>query len=78
MSEYRSGDLRAKSRKVPVISMFPEWPSVRCDRCRTEYTIPEQNGLVVGNCPNCGHDRFSTRLVGDVPAQMFDLRGVAS
>jgi len=46
-----------------AIPWLPEFPEVRCDKCRTRYTIPEHklgHGLVTGDCPKCGFQRFST------------------
>jgi phage FluMu protein Com len=58
-----------------VVGLLPTWPEVRCDRCRTVYTIPEhkRTGLVSGNCPKCHHVVFSTTIVGDVPPVTFDF-----
>ena len=54
-----------------ILPILPTFPEVRCDRCRTVYTIAEQDrpGVWIrGHCPKCGHDRFSTQHGGDVPA----------
>jgi predicted nucleic acid-binding Zn-ribbon protein len=48
-----------------VTSILPTFPKVRCDKCRHAYLVDtEQDGLITGNCPNCGHDRFSCTFEG--------------
>jgi ribosomal protein S27E len=48
-----------------VVSMLPIFPEVRCDWCRQIYTVTISQGtLVTGNCPNCGHEIFSTKFEG--------------
>ncbi len=49
---------------MTVTPMLPMWPKCRCDRCHTVYTMPpsKREGLVTGDCPKCGYDRFSTRI----------------
>ena len=51
------------------VPMLPTYPKVRCDQCRATYTIPPNKpNPVTGNCPKCGHDRFSTVFAGDTEA----------
>lgn len=56
------------------IAMLPEWPEVRCDKCRRTYTIPVQDrfGIVHGNCPRCGGGSFSTTMRGTDGVLMLD------
>ena len=50
---------------MSVLPMLPTFPEVRCDKCRTVYTVSAPPGhIVTGNCPKCGWERFSTSLVG--------------
>jgi uncharacterized Zn finger protein len=46
-----------------VIQMLPPWPKVRCNSCGEVYRINKEQTVIVGHCPTCGHERFSTTLV---------------
>lgn len=42
--------------------LLPTFPEVRCDDCRSRYTVnvPPAGGLINGMCPHCGAVKFST------------------
>jgi len=49
-----------------VVEMLPTFPCVRCDSCRTVYRVnDEARPVVIGDCPRCGSQRFSTVLRTD-------------
>ena len=63
----RSAEDRGASTAASVQPMHPEFPKVRCDRCRKVYTLPDDQlgaAFINGECPFCGHDRFSTVVPG--------------
>jgi len=46
-----------------LVQMVPRWPTVRCDGCHHVYIINPTSSFIVGDCPKCGHDKFSTVMV---------------
>ena len=53
------------ANRATVTALLPTFPDVRCDECRTVYLVDtEQDGLITGDCPKCGHDRFSCTFEG--------------
>lgn len=58
-----------------ITSMHPTFPDVRCDKCRRVYTLPDDQlgaAFINGECPSCGHDRFSTVMVGTAEAVVHE------
>lgn len=58
---------------MTVIPMLPTLPEVRCDQCRRVYTVNTMAWPIRGQCPKCGHEKFSTRMGGDGNATVVNV-----
>jgi hypothetical protein len=45
-----------------VIELIPNWPNVRCDKCRRVSVIEPNTPMDPWSCPLCKYDHFSTLM----------------
>jgi rRNA maturation endonuclease Nob1 len=49
---------------MKVVNLVPTFPNVRCNQCFYIYKIDSVDFFAKGNCPMCGHQKFSTVVEG--------------